>query len=377
MTSRFLFSRKPTPELNVIGDSAYSALDPSYFHSKVMAFKNASRSLRKKTSIDVLLYSERPEYFCAHDLIDRKGGEIRSISLVSGEIELLSLQGRFDLALVCTAIGHEQKAEFIIRARKLAPLLLAWTWDNHHHLYENHCGISLADIVLPAHHYCKSLLKTPHAVLGKTFPLCCSQWSRKMGTALLDESLRSRSDALYGGYVSWAIGDRGEFLSTLKDQLPGNAITQMDIASRNRYFERSAEDKFRDWASFKVSLALPLLNDLSFRVFDALFCGQIPLVPTDCYDLNDVISPELQSTLPIIRFDEYSIDAVRTAWRQAVQQFDKLGSKGARKRHEFVCEHHHISVRLLQIVQYALALANSEPKLSLSIDDSGIGLLHV
>ena len=151
----------------------------------------------------------------------------------------------------------------------------------------------------------------------------------------------------------------------------------MDIASRNRYFARSAEEKFRDWASFKVSLALPLLNDLSFRVFDALFCGQIPLVPTDCYDLDGVISPELQSILPIIRFDEYSIDAVRAAWHEALQQFDKLGSEGARKRHEFVREHHHISVRLRQIAHYALALANSDPKLSLSIDDSGIGLVHI
>ena len=167
MISRFLFSRKPAPKLNVIGDSAYSALNSSYFHSKVMAFKNASRFLRKKTSIDVLLYSERPEYFCAHDLIDRQGGEVRSISLVSGEIELLSLQGRFDLALVCTAIGHEQKAGFIIRARKLAPLLLAWTWDNHHHLYENHCG----DLVCRYSSACPSLLQ----IVLKNAP--CSSWT--------------------------------------------------------------------------------------------------------------------------------------------------------------------------------------------------------
>ena len=59
-------------------------------------------------------------------------------------------------------------------------LLVAWTWDNHHHPGAN-LRISLAaDITLPGHWFEHEYLSTPRTIVGPHLPLCSSQFSAEL-----------------------------------------------------------------------------------------------------------------------------------------------------------------------------------------------------
>jgi hypothetical protein len=364
-------------DLQISDPTDVSHLRSDYFHQAAVRVKTAVNSLKGKKSLDILLFSSAPEFFGHEDLISSPA-PISSIAFVTDESRLDSLEKYFDLAIVCTHVRREHKAQFIIRGRQLAPVMVAWTFDNHHSHDANRCSNALADIILPAHRYCGHLMKTPHAILGQSVPLCCTQWPRALATRLLDERISiPRSDSLYGGYVLWR-APRIALLQALKDAIPNSAISLIDPNSRKSpesYFRLSTEEQFLDWSSYKVSIALPFSHDLSMRVFDALMSGQIPLVPDSCYDLDYVIPQNVQESLPILRFKELSVPAIREIWCEAVRRYDELGMEGIYRRHAFARDFHHVSVRLRQIVEYILGLANEGCPLILKIDESGVGLV--
>jgi hypothetical protein len=364
-------------DLQICGPTDVAHLRTDYFHQAAVRVKDAVNSLKGKKGVDILLLSLAPEFFGHEDLISSPTS-VRSITFVTDESRLGSLEKCFDLAIVCTHIRREHKAQFIIRGRQLAPVMVVWTFDNHHSHDANRCFNALADIILPAHRYCGDMMKTPHAILGQSVPLCCTQWPRALATRLLEERISiPRSDSLYGGYVLWR-APRNVLLQALKDEIPNSAISLIDPHSRQSpesYFRLGTEKQFLDWSSYKVSIALPFSNDLSMRVFDALMSGQIPLVPDSCYDLDFVIPRNVQETLPILRFKELSVAAIRDVWREAIRRYDELGMDGVHRRHAFARDFHHVSVRLSQIVEYVLRLANEDCPLVLKIDELGVGLV--
>jgi hypothetical protein len=347
----------------------------SVFKTTVERITSALRNIPRHEGVSVLLFTSAPEYFDESDLFEPLQSAVKSVQFAATHEALETCSKTFDLAIVCTHIRKEHKAQYIIRQKRLAQLIVVWCFDNHHSADANLRYNSLADIVLPGHSYCSDFLKTPHSVLGRSFPLPTAQWSRSLASRLLVRNPSLRSNALSGGYVLWSTGgeERKEFLRVLKECIPGNALRLMDPNNREAYFGLSAEERFKDWANYKISLALPLLHDVSFRVFDALLAGQIPLVPTSCYDLDAVVPPNLQQSLPIIRFGEYSPEAVEAACRAGVEKFDKAGAQGIVARHEYARDHHHITSRINAIAEYTKEL--STKKLTAVINDSGVGLL--
>jgi hypothetical protein len=370
---------EPHVDLQIIGDDGLSCLDSSYFHETANRVKQALRSIKGKSQLDVLLFSMRPEYFAVDDLLDTSVSAIRSITFASSEADLQHLRSTFDLAIICSHIMSEQRAEFIIRGRRMASCLAVWTWDNHHNPYDNARSNALADLVLPGHSFCSDRILTPHAVLAQHFPLPTSQWARRMTSKLLETSItNSRSDALYGGFVLWGGSSRDGLLRSLSQDIPDNAITLLDAAKRGApgsYFLRSPEEQFSDWLGHKVSVVLPFANDLSMRVFDALIAGQVPIIPNSCFDLDVVIPPELQRELPIVRFEELSVPGIQEAWRTALLRYDELGLQGVYRRHRFACDGHHVSVRLRQIVEYLMGLAHEDISLNVKVAEESVGLL--
>ena len=327
--------------------------------------------LSTKTRVRVLLFTKRPEYFDTTDLFDQHG-IVELVKFSDSENSLETCAEQFDLALVCTHILGEHKPQYIIRKQRLAPLIVVWNWDNHHCWGRNLSANSLADIILPAHSHASDVLKTPHAVLGRCVPLGTSQWSRALTSKLL-WSPHSRSDALSGGHVLWPDASRNEILRILKDRIPGNNLRLIDHDNRKIYFSLSAETRFREWTKHKVSLVVPLAHDLSMRAFDALIAGQVPIVPTDCCDLDAVIPPDIQDALPVVRISDLSPETVETAWRIAIAKFDEGGDKGISARHEYARDHHHIKHRINAIVEYLKSL--SQKNFSIVSTDDCIGLV--
>ena len=48
----------------------------------------------------------------------------------------------------------------------------------------------------------------------------------------------------------------------MKTAIPANALRLMEANDRDPYFKMSAEERFQDWAKFKVSIAIPVSEDL-------------------------------------------------------------------------------------------------------------------
>jgi hypothetical protein len=332
------------------------------------------RDLRKNDGLRVLLYTSRPEYFDRSDLVDGRRGIVKYVHFAASEAELNLLTERFDIALVCTNIKKEHKAQYIIRRQNLAAVIVVWAWDCHHHHGDNLRCSSLADVIIPAHPCCGSRLKTPHSVLGRPFALATAQWSRSLASRLLArDDVVLRSDALSGGYVLWPIGSRNEILQALKAGIPGNALRLMQPNDRDPYFKLSAEERFQDWAKFKVSIAVPVSEDLPLRVFDALIAGQIPIVPTSCKELDSAIPTDVQRKLPVIRVEDLSPQSVEASWRLALKSFDEMGMEGVLKRHEYARDNHHISCRIADISEYIKGFEREQ--ISLVVDDWSVGLV--
>jgi hypothetical protein len=282
---------------------------------------------------------------------------------------------KYDIAIICTHIMAEHLAQHIIRLRRMASIVVLWTWDNHHHYYENLSYNSLADIVLPGHGFCASAIRSPHYLLGQQVPLCTAQWPTALVAEILQEqSAVERSSSLYGGFVMWPDTSRNDQLLELQREIPNNRLALINVEDRSKYFGASPEDQIRDWAGHKVSLNLPYAEDLSLRVFDSLLTGVIPIVSRDCRDLDSVIPVELQKSLPVLRLDEISVAAVTEVYREGVARFDQAGQEGVLRRHVYARDHHHVSARVKQIVSYITDL-NMSHDMEISIDDTGIGLI--
>ena len=171
----------------------------------------------------------------------------------------------------------------------------------------------------------------------------------------------------------WPAASRNEILRTLKDHVPGNALRLIDHDKREPYFSLSAEDRFREWTKYKVSIAVPLVQDVSMRIFDALIAGQIPIVPSDCSALDAAIPLEIQISLPIIRVTDLSPKTVEAAWHIACERFNDGGAQGISIRHKFARDHHHISNRVSEIAEYIRNFSKQE--ISIVLTDDCVGLV--
>ena len=229
-----------------------------------------------------------------------------------------------------------------------------------------------------SHQFCANYMRSPCTILGAHVPLASNQWSRARARHLFAASKQlARRDGLHGGFVTWRLQeleDREKLVSECLAYLPENAIRVIDWRERQSYFGQSAEDRWHDWASYKVELVLPMKFDLSSRFFDSLLVGQVPLVPTWCRDLNDVIPVAMQETLPVIRFGAATAEAVEIAWREAIRRFDADGEAGMLRRHAYALENHHLVDRLKAICRQINDVATPK-SIHFTADGEGVGFV--
>lgn len=284
------------------------------------------------------------------------GGDLLS----DDEIELQAVGDRlpeavdkpYDLFVVKSS-GWKENVLLSAKLRGLAQVCAVWMYDNHHSFDKNYHLAAASDFYFPAHAYCIDYLKNPYSQLGCALPVACSQWPRREVVAQFAQCRnQERSDELYGGFVRYpGLGKkRNGLVEECLKSLPAMALEIHDLGSQQGYWQLDAAGRFRQWCSYKSSLALPIENDLGCRVFDALAAGQVPIVPQDVYDFDRVIAPDVQRELPIVRLEEYSAAAVEKAHREAVRRFDEEGAAGALRRHEYAVENHMEIHRLRQII---------------------------
>ncbi|MEX1115797.1 MAG: glycosyltransferase family 2 protein [Akkermansiaceae bacterium] len=323
-------------------------------------------------------------------LKQKKGATIGILTKRLGKIFSKSIQRELDLFCnnhgVTCYLGDDEKDPRIAGAdavimlahvlsdvktigylRQINPdrLIAAWFWDNHHHLFENQEAAEAVDVILPGHALYGEYLRNDQSIFGGHMPLCVTQWARQDAAQWFEEfAAKPRNPDLYGGFVEYTFEPaRTEFLHKVMGMLSKHALTILSEANLHAYFGRSEKDRFAEWCGYQTSLVLPLRNDLSQRVFDALLAGQIPLVPVEIADLDQVIPPELQESLPILRFRMKDPSSVVSAHQRALERFEQMGIAGVLARHRYALENHTFSSRINSILD-SMGTIQTQPQRS-------------
>lgn len=257
-----------------------------------------------------------------------------------------------DLVIYLVHVQNDIESIKAMRKYRNDRVVAGWFWDNHHHLFENYAIGEHLDVIIPGHQVASDYLRNRKAVAAPALPLCVTQWSRQDAARWFEQyGDQPRNEQLYGGFVDYAFAPRRSgFLRQLQELLPGHALSLLSERNLKVYFGRSEVERFAEWCRAKTSLVLPLWNDLSQRMFDALLCGQVPLVPVEIADLDHVISPALQKELPILRFTMRDPNSAVVAWEEAIGRFNEGGSDAAGVRHRFALENHMFSSRIATII---------------------------
>jgi tetratricopeptide (TPR) repeat protein len=292
----------------------------------------------------------------APDLRQMLAAEGLEVRLVQSAAEL---DGQVDAIVKLVHLqGDEEEIEALRRSGFTGPIA-GWFWDNHHHLFANYEVAEKLDVLVPGHDFARHYLRNREAVDGPALPLCVTQWSQRQAARFwrLHGAL-PRSDLLYGGFVRYPFARKRNAL--IERLIAGGfeGVYFLPEGMLERYFAKTPDDRFREWAEHKASITLPLAGDLSQRMFDALLTGQVPIVPADVHDLDAVVPPELQASLPVIRFARYDLASVREAHAKAIAAFDAGGAAGAEARHRFALERHTLVPRIRSLVATLRDLAD-------------------
>ena len=256
-----------------------------------------------------------------------------------------------DLVILLVHLYKEHEALRKLREGGFDGAVAGWFWDNHHHVFDNYSAAADLDVCIPGHGFATGYLRSRRYITAPPVPLCVTQWTAAEGARFFAKhGDMARTDALYGGFVRYEFADkRNKLLSSLIERgMEGVYFLEEDALER--YFGLSLADRFKAWCSHKVSICLPLSGDLSQRFFDALLTGQIPIVPDDIHDLDEVIPPALQAELPVVRFSKYTAAAVEEAHAKAIELFDREGEAGVLRRHRFALRNHMFLSRIRSLV---------------------------
>ncbi len=267
--------------------------------------------------------------------------------------------------LICTAHGNDLAPQLWSARQQLGPqcMVATWFWDNHLAHISNLRTTLASDFVFASHAYAAGGLLNPVAPLGSHVAACSAQWTREQSISGFEASIhRTRSDRLLVNYVAYPSASRTPLLQALEAaNAPELEVLLMQPEDRTRYFSLSPPARFAEWAQHKAALILPIDRDLSTRLFDALLCGQVPvLVRGSMSDLDQVITPADQQALGFVQIDAADIESIRAGAVLAARRWDEQGVAGARRRHEYVLGAHMLTSRIELILKCLWALGTGE-----------------
>lgn len=283
-----------------------------------------------------------------------------------------------DIILATTHVSDQEPAWLWSLRERYGPkpVLGIWMWDNHFDHETNIKAAQLADLVFPSHHYDAGYLTSPNALLSTHIAACSAQWTREEAARLFEQhGTKPRKHALLVNYAKYDFAEeRNSLIDFLGAHIPEAEMLLMTQADRSRYFSKSREDRFAEWAAYKTTVIIPMIADLSTRFFDAMLAGLVPIVPTATKDLDLMLSRQDQATLGIVRLPSYAPDDVKVAVAKALAAYDEQGLDGALARHRFVLENHMVINRVTGMLHTMYLLANEQIGIELKTEPFGPGL---
>lgn len=317
---------------------------------KIETSINKLVELSRKPALSAVLLSPQKRHFCPYEIRSAEIAGIR-FDVLPDITDVVSEARRYDICIVCGVNEGDEALLFNLRHQNVASLYFSWLWDHHHHQLDFIRTAVLADVVFVSHWFsgARDYLNHPLVLPGSHVPCFCRQWSPTLMAKSFPRGLPTdRGDEPYGGFgrYQW-LSERNRFIDELRHHFP--SIWSGDIED---YFRLPIEDRLGSWVGRKVHLVIPVYNDVSIRIWEALMTGQIPLVPHDVPDLELIVSKELQESLPIIRYEPLSVESVLMAWRTALDRFIADGPAGIQRRHEYARDHHSLESRLSMFARF-------------------------
>ena len=254
--------------------------------------------------------------------------------------------------LILTGHGSDMSTRIMeYKLRNPRMLVAVWLWDNHLAHINNLRTVMASDIYFPSHHYDSAYLQNFASPSGMHVPLCCAQWTESEARGLLSELKGlERSDRLLLNYVDYKFSWRSELLAKLRAELPQAQALLMPATDRGRYFQKSSKERLAEWLSHKCTLILPVQQDLSTRIYDALLAGQVIIVPTMVADFDAVFPADVQAALGVVRVDDLELHTISKAVDKAVATFDAMGEAGVQVRSDYVLNGGMMGHRLLSML---------------------------
>lgn len=268
-----------------------------------------------------------------HENVEQELQEKNSVKLIKHLAEC----NQIDVLIYCVHLINDN--EWLREAKRINRdlLIIGWFWDNHHNMFENQRVIEHLDAIIAGHSLQLNYLKSTKNLFLGHVPLCTTQFSLSNLDKFEKLLFANRSEHLHGGHKSypWA-KERENVLRFIKNSELENKYFKIYEPGKIEIFtEKKQIDVFRDWASCKASLMVPVNNDLSGRMFDCLLAGTIPIVPQSVTDFWSLFSQKEVGDLGLVSYQIEKPETIRLALESANKNFDKCGKDVVTKRHIF------------------------------------------
>jgi hypothetical protein len=271
-------------------------------------------------------------------------------------------------------------SQLILRLESIAhkdSIISLWHFDNHIAYFENFKSAISSDINFITHNSgVPGYLTNSHSLIAEHIPACTLQFSKASIITGRNANLAHErvSKALFN-YVDYPNSPRAWILEELQKEVSDIAdFLIMPSSDRSRYWKKPLEERYAEWAQYKCTVIVPLVEDLSTRVFDSLATGLIPIIPKNVRDIDSAIHPEVQEQLGIVIIDDLSPENVRNGIEKAILNFNKMGVDGIVKRTDYVINNALISHRVKSMTSFIDRVACDNITITYGSGPSGIGI---
>lgn len=226
-------------------------------------------------------------------------------------------------------------------------IFVVWDWDNHHWMDVSIFLAAHSDLYVPVHHENLYILSRFNWKIAGPIYAGSVQWSKRFLRSHLSEMLdTNRSEDPLGKHIPYStFRFRNQVVLTLSNHYPSIGF------SDRTFHDRSPEDRFTEWCSYKSHWIVPVLNDIPIRIFDALITGGIPIVPESLRFLPPVNAIGRKH---ILFYTPHDIINPKDLVERAGKLFDQGGKEMMLERHGYALDRHHGETCINQIFDFVI-----------------------
>lgn len=302
-------------------------------------------------------------------------------SIVKNNWTQLSLEDSYNHPCVYIITAHGSDISSLIwDLRAIAhqkSIYCLWHFDNHVAYFDNYKAATSCDFNFISHNAgVPGYLTNAISSVVAHIPSCCVQFGiNELKEYALDVSKKERISKGLFNYIIYDHSPRTPVIHQLSQEVGDlGEFKLMPSTDRTRYWSMNREERIREWGDYKCSVIIPLVEDSSTRVFDALATGQIPIIPESVLDLDDVIPTDIQRALGIVKIKDLSTENVINGIKQAIKNFDQSGPSGTIDRVEYVLNNATAGHRIASILYSIESIGTNNLKIIFGKGPNGTGL---